>query len=111
MTSQESQENDAVLGQLLRERAELKETIKCLKDRITRATAAFHILLRMLSSDRDYWDEVEILEGEIIISQKNAPYRDADHLIVPKLENIVQCVFEQRKAKKRIAEINETLPD
>ena len=74
-----SNERDAELGRLLRERADLKENLVCVNSKILRTSSAFRMAAVALTTDTQ-WSLEETEEGLPVPTMAES-YPEKDHVI------------------------------
>ena len=101
-------EQDAEFGRLLRERATLKTSVKCLKSKLDRSARAFRAAAENIEADTE-WSLKKAKDGLVVPSASVDAV--ADSLILPSTDDLDRWLSERWDAERRIATINEYLPD
>ena len=104
-----SQEHDAELGRLVRERADIRQTIACLKSKLLRAQVAFRAAAVALEDERAQRAIQKTEEGLVV--PRLGQIGSAEGHVLPEADDIMRWLTTKTEAEARLVEIESILPD
>ena len=105
-----SHERDAELGRLVRERADIRQTVACLRSKLLRAQTAFRAVAVALGDERTQRAIRKTEEGIVVPSLGRIDVTSEEAHVLPEGDDIMRWLSAKIEAEARLAEIESILP-